>query len=79
MIVLAGAGGAFSTGADLKEGLPDQHRVEDVINSRYRPSLELITGMDKPVIAAIAGPAAGISRTFASSAVAVARQFVSGS
>jgi len=65
VIVLTGAGGAFSAGADLKEGLPEFHRVEDMINSRYRPSLELITGMDKPVIAAVAGPAAGIGMSFA--------------
>jgi 2-(1,2-epoxy-1,2-dihydrophenyl)acetyl-CoA isomerase len=36
-----------------------------VINSRYRPSLELLAGMDKPVIAAVAGPAAGIGLSFA--------------
>jgi len=65
VVVLTGAGGAFSAGADLKEGLPELHRVEDMINSRYRPSLELITGMDKPVIAAVAGPAAGIGLSFA--------------
>ena len=60
-VVLTGAGGAFSAGADLKEGLPETQRVEDMINSRYRPSLELITGMDKPVIAAIPGAAAGMT------------------
>lgn len=65
VVVLTGAGGAFSAGADLKEGLPETHRVEDMINSRYRPSLELIAGMDKPVIAAVAGPAAGIGMSFA--------------
>ncbi|MGB5209936.1 MAG: enoyl-CoA hydratase-related protein [Gammaproteobacteria bacterium] len=64
-VVLTGAGGAFSAGADLKEGLPEFHRVEDMINSRYRPSLELISSMDKPVIAAVAGPAAGIGMSFA--------------
>jgi len=64
-VVLTGAGGAFSAGADLKEGLPEIHRVEDMINSRYRPSLELIVGMEKPVIAAVAGAAAGIGLSFA--------------
>jgi 2-(1,2-epoxy-1,2-dihydrophenyl)acetyl-CoA isomerase len=65
VIVLTGAGGAFSAGADLKEGLPTHQRVEDTINERYRPSLELITGLDKPVIAAIPGPAAGIAMSYA--------------
>jgi 2-(1,2-epoxy-1,2-dihydrophenyl)acetyl-CoA isomerase len=64
-VVLTGAGGAFSAGADLKEGLPSDRRVEEVINERYRPSLELIGGMDKPVIAAIPGPAAGIGMSYA--------------
>ena len=45
VVVLTGRGRAFSTGADLKEGLPSDRRVEDVINARYRPALELITGM----------------------------------
>ena len=64
-VVLTGAGGAFSAGADLKEGLAPDRRVEEVINYRYRPSLELIGGMDKPVIAAIPGPAAGIAMSYA--------------
>ena len=64
-VVLTGAGGAFSAGADLKEGLAPDRRVEEVINYRYRPSLELIAGMDKPVIAAIPGPAAGIAMSYA--------------
>jgi len=65
VVVLTGAGGAFSSGADIREGMPENRRVEDVINERYRPSLELILGMDKPVIAAIPGPAAGIGLSFA--------------
>jgi 2-(1,2-epoxy-1,2-dihydrophenyl)acetyl-CoA isomerase len=65
VVVLTGEGGAFSSGADIREGLPEECRVEDVINRRYRPSLELIAGMDKPVIAAVAGPAAGIGLSFA--------------
>lgn len=65
VVVLTGAGGAFSAGADLKEGLPDDRRIEELIHYRYRPSLELIAGMDKPVIAAIPGAAAGIAMSYA--------------
>jgi 2-(1,2-epoxy-1,2-dihydrophenyl)acetyl-CoA isomerase len=65
VVVLTGAEGAFSAGADLKEGLPRDRRTEDVINQRYRPSLELIAGLDKPVIAAIPGAAAGIAMSYA--------------
>ena len=64
-VVLAGAGRAFNVGADLKEGLPTDIRIEDVINSEYRPILELIAGMEKPVIAAVNGAAAGIGLSFA--------------
>jgi len=64
-VVLSGAGKAFSAGADLKEGLPTDVRIEDVINSEYRPILELIAGMEKPVIAAVNGAAAGIGLSFA--------------
>jgi 2-(1,2-epoxy-1,2-dihydrophenyl)acetyl-CoA isomerase len=65
VVILTGTGGVFSAGADIREGLPTDRRIEDVINSRYRPSLELLAGMDKPVIAAVAGPAAGIGLSFA--------------
>jgi 2-(1,2-epoxy-1,2-dihydrophenyl)acetyl-CoA isomerase len=64
-VVLTGGGGAFSAGADLREGFPPDQRIEDVIHTRYSPSLNLIAGMDQPVIAAVAGPAAGIGMSFA--------------
>lgn len=64
-VVLTGAEGRFSSGADLKQGFPAGVRVEDVINSRFKPTLEMIAGMDKPVLAAVGGPAAGIGLSFA--------------
>ena len=64
-VVLTGEGKAFSAGADLKAGLPTHTRVEDQINSEYRPILELIAGMQKPVIACVNGAAAGIGLSFA--------------
>jgi 2-(1,2-epoxy-1,2-dihydrophenyl)acetyl-CoA isomerase len=64
-VVLRGAGGRFSAGADLKQGFPKDRRIEDLINTDFRPTLDMIAGMDKPVIAAIAGPAAGIGLSFA--------------
>lgn len=65
VVVLTGAGGAFCAGADIREGFGGHETLEDVINRRYRPSLELLAGMDKPVIAAVAGSAAGIGLAFA--------------
>jgi len=65
VVVLTGSGGAFCAGADIREGFEDDDTLEDVINRRYRPSLDLLAGMNKPVIAAVAGPAAGIGLSFA--------------
>lgn len=64
-VVLRGAEGKFSAGADLKQGFPKDRRVEDLINTDFRPTLDMIAGMEKPVIAAVAGPAAGIGLSFA--------------
>ena len=65
VVVLTGAGGRFSAGADLKEGIPDDRRVEDTLNAEFRPNFDAIVTMDKPVIAAVAGPAAGIGLSLA--------------
>lgn len=64
-VVLRGAGRCFCAGADLKQGFPTDRRVEDLINIDFRPTLDMIAGMEKPVIAAVAGPAAGIGLSFA--------------
>lgn len=64
-VVLTGSDGCFSAGADLKEGAEKARRVEDRLNQDYRPALEVIAGMDKPVISAVSGPAAGIGMSFA--------------
>lgn len=65
VVVLRGAEGRFSAGADLKQGFPRDRRVEDLLNTDFRPVLDLIAGMEKPVLAAVAGPAAGIGLSFA--------------
>lgn len=64
-VVLRGAEGRFSAGADLKQGFPTDRRIEDLLNTDFRPVLDMIAGMEKPVIAAVAGPAAGIGLSFA--------------
>lgn len=64
-VVLRGAEGCFSAGADLKQGFPKDRRVEDMLNTEFRPILDMIAGMEKPVIAAVGGPAAGIGLSFA--------------
>jgi len=68
-IVLTGAGKAFSSGADLKSTAAgtdtSMRRVARIVMHDYQPLLETITRMDKPVIAAVNGAAAGIGMSLA--------------
>ena len=64
-VVLTGEGRSFSAGADLKSGLDPDRSIEDMLQSEYRPVLESIWNMEKPVIAAVGGSAAGIGMSFA--------------
>lgn len=64
-VVLTGEGRSFSAGADLKSGLDPDRSVENMLQSEYRPVLECIWNMEKPVIAAVGGSAAGIGMSFA--------------
>lgn len=65
-VEIRGAGRAFSSGADLKagfdhatpEGLPD---LERSLHERYHPVILGVRTMEKPVIAAVNGPAVGVA------------------
>ena len=65
VVVLTGEGRSFSAGADLNASLTREKPVEDVLQTEYRPSLELINTMPKPVIGALNGSAAGIGLSVA--------------
>lgn len=58
VIVLTGAGGAFSSGADLKANAEIRGQ-EDLMERYYNPAIRAIRRAPKPVIAAIDGVAAG--------------------
>ena len=64
-VVLTGEGRSFSAGADLKSGLDPNRSIEAMLQTEYRPVLESIWNMEKPVIAAVGGSAAGIGMSFA--------------
>jgi enoyl-CoA hydratase len=59
VVLLAGAGGAFSSGADVSG--PDAHEGFDVTSlDRASRIIRAVTGLDKPVVAAVDGVAAGV-------------------
>jgi 2-(1,2-epoxy-1,2-dihydrophenyl)acetyl-CoA isomerase len=62
-VVLTGAGGAFCSGQDLREHAEQLAAggaaALDTVRRHYNPIIETITGMPKPVVAALPGVAAG--------------------
>ncbi|MCG8916439.1 enoyl-CoA hydratase-related protein [Actinokineospora sp. PR83] len=68
-VVLTGAGKAFCAGQDLKEHV-ELLRADDpaplsTVEEHYNPIVTAITGMPKPIIAAVNGMAAGAGASFA--------------
>lgn len=68
-VVLRGSGKAFCVGQDLKEHITllkeDFDRVWETVADHYNPIVLLIATMNKPVIAAVNGVAAGAGAAFA--------------
>ena len=68
-LLITGAGRAFSSGADLKagfdaadDGMPDLRKELDEV---YHPIITAVRRLEKPVVAAVNGPAVGIGASLA--------------
>src|SRR5215212_6928475 len=69
-VLITGAGRGFSSGADLKEGFnphPDDGmpNVAQTLHDVYHPIIVGIRELEKPVVAAVNGPAVGIGLSLA--------------
>ncbi len=64
-VVITGAGKAFCAGHDLKEFQELSGSVRDVLEESYHPNVRRIRGLEKPVIAAVNGVAAGAGLSLA--------------
>jgi len=66
VIVITGEGKAFCAGQDLQEVIdPEGPELTDIVSKHYNPTIEKIRNLEKPVVAAINGVAAGAGANIA--------------
>jgi 2-(1,2-epoxy-1,2-dihydrophenyl)acetyl-CoA isomerase len=65
-IVIIGEGKAFCAGQDLAEAMdPDGPELQTIVRDHYNPIIERIRNIEKPIIAAVNGVAAGAGANIA--------------
>jgi 2-(1,2-epoxy-1,2-dihydrophenyl)acetyl-CoA isomerase len=67
-VLLSGAGRAFCAGQDLAEAMPTDAPappIEDIVRQSYNPVVRALRGLEKPVVAAVNGVAAGAGANLA--------------
>jgi 2-(1,2-epoxy-1,2-dihydrophenyl)acetyl-CoA isomerase len=64
-VVVTGAGRGFCVGQDLTEFREASGDIADRLRSTYHPNVLAVRALEKPVIAAVNGPAAGAGLSFA--------------
>src|SRR5918998_2808250 len=68
-VLITGAGRGFSSGADLKAGFePAEDGMPDIrkeLDELYHPVIAGVRRLEKPVVAAVNGPAVGIGASLA--------------
>lgn len=79
VIVITGEGKAFCAGQDLAEATdPNGPELQTIVKDHYNPIIERIRAIEKPVIAAVNGVAAGAGANIALACdIAVAKQSAS--
>jgi 2-(1,2-epoxy-1,2-dihydrophenyl)acetyl-CoA isomerase len=64
-VVVTGAGRGFCVGQDLTEFREASDDIADRLRGSYHPNVRAVRALEKPVIAAVNGPAAGAGLSFA--------------
>jgi 2-(1,2-epoxy-1,2-dihydrophenyl)acetyl-CoA isomerase len=63
-VVVTGAGRGFCVGQDLTEFREATEDIADRLRASYHPNITAVRALEKPVIAAVNGPAAGAGLSF---------------
>ena len=64
-VVVTGAGKGFCAGQDLRELSELKGSLREALEQTYHPNIRLIRSLEKPVVAAVNGPAAGAGLSLA--------------